>query len=366
MRILPMLAAMLCGAFGLSAQNFDMIGVTFAGQVLRIDSATGATSVLATGQIGKNCLAIGPDDRIWTTVRTVLPPFRFHLAVIDPFTGSETLPFGTTNVGDLRGMTFDFAGTMLAIRDASPSDELVQVDLNTGAVTLLGATGFTGLQDLDDTLLSLRAWDITAGLIQVDAQTGAATDPFPGQSGPAALQWLTTEQATGRCVVGRDTLQDVNLFQGTVGPATAIQGAPDLRGAVFTTGRVATFGTACGGLARINGHFQAGSSSQVNIVSGIYTPSALGVQILGFSATSHLGQPLPQNLDPLAGTVGCQLNVSIDITQIGFVSTTGRLVFPINLPPSFPWFVVNFQHAVFEAVPGGMTWTSGLRLRTRL
>jgi hypothetical protein len=360
---LPSALGLLLAA-ALPAQGFDLIGVTFAGQVLRIDSTSGATQVLANGQIGKNGLAFDEQDRLWTTVRSgTTGAFQYHLAIVDPFTGAETLPFGTANVGDLRGMTIGDSGELLAIRDGSPSDQLVRIDLSTGVVTAIGATGLSGLQALDDTVLGLRGWDIGLGLVRIDPTTGAAIDPFPGVVGPAGLQWLATEASTGRLLVGRTTLQDLDLATGTVGPAVAIQGSPDLRGVEFTTPRVTRLGPGCAGV-RVGVRFTGGGAS-MDTTSGPHTPGTLGVQILGLSSASHQGQALPVLLDPLLGTVGCNLWVSIDATRIGFADAQGFLPFPTALPPALDWFPLFVQHAAFDAVPGGISWSDGIRVRTR-
>lgn len=358
------LSALLPGM--LAAQNFDAIGVTFQGQILRIDTATGATSPLGAGQLGQNGLAMTPDGRLWTTVRTGVGQFRFHLAVIDPLSGVETLPFGTADVGDLRGMCEDADGQLLAVRDLGGPDELVRIDPQSGAVTVIGPTGFNGLQALDNTVLGVRAWDLNAGLVQIDTRTGAATDPFPTIAGPANLQWLATDPSTGRCLVGRTTMQQVNLFDGTTSAAVSIAGAPDLRGVEFTTGLIRAIGTGCGPSPRMSATFVR--SPSLALATRSPAPAGtFGVQILGLSSTTHLGQTLPVDLDPLLGTVGCRLNVSIDATQFGVANVTNTFGLPFALPANLSWFELFAQHATFDAsAPGGVFWTHGVGARTPL
>ena len=109
------LAAFLLAADAAPAQ--DLIGVTCPGQVLRINSVTGATTVLANGQI---CCTT--DNRLITTVRTgtLFSGFHYHLAEINPFTGAETLLFGTLDVGDLRGMASPNSGALGRSATARP------------------------------------------------------------------------------------------------------------------------------------------------------------------------------------------------------------------------------------------------------
>lgn len=366
----PLSTLVLLGAAAsLPAQNFDLIGATFQGQILRIDSATGATQALGTMPVGANAMAMTADDRIWTTERTgTSGAFHFHLAVIDPLTGVATLPFGALDVGDLRGLTAKHDGNLYAVRDGTPSDELVEIDTTTGAVTAIGPMGFTGIQALDDTVLGLMAWDINAGLLTVQPLTGVATDPFPGVGSPATLQWLATDPVTGTLLVGRTTLQVVDLQTGLVGPAIAISGAPDLRGVEFTTARLSAFGVGCGTVPRLAGDLVVAGSTQVLTTrNGFFAPGTLGVQVIGLSNTTHHGLALPQPLDPLLGTSGCHLNVSIDITQFGFADGTGLLRIPLTLPASLTWFTLFAQHAAFvPGLPGGMSTSQGLRARTHL
>lgn len=360
-------AACLLLGLTLPAQGFDAIGVTFTGQILRLDTTTGATSGLGTGQLGQNALAVTADGRIWTTVRSgIAAPFQFHLALIDPHTGAETLPFGNQDVGDLRGLCNDGANDLMAIRDVGGPDEFVRIDTTTGVVTAVGPTGFSGIQALDFTAAGLRAWDLTAGLLRIDVNTGAASDPFPGVGGPAGLQWLATEPLTGRTFVGRGTVQEVDLQTGLLGPAVAFAGNPDLRGVEFTTGSITVFGHPCGGNVRVRASFLAGQTIALATRSGPHDLGALGALIVGFSRTSHQGIPLPAPLDPLLGTSGCELFVSVDFPQIGFVGANNFLDFSVPVPSALSWFPLYVQHAVFETVPGGMTWTTALQVRTRL
>lgn len=362
--------ALAVAAAALPAQSFggDCIGITFQGAVLRFSPGTTATQQIGTAPPGGNGMAIDNRDRIWTTTQTgVLGAFQHHLAVIDPLTGAVTLPFGTLDVGDLRGLAAEFSGDLLAIRDGAASDELVRIDTDTGAVTVIGPTGFTGIQALDDSVLGLVAWDINVGLLFVDPVTGVATDPFPAVGGPAGMQWLATDPMSGTLYVGRSTVQVLDLQTGQVGPAVTLAGAPDLRGAEFTLPRVNVFGQGCGPSPRIAGRFSFANGQTLATRSAPHTIGALGAQVIGFSDTNHLGQPLPIALDPLLGTVGCSLLVSIDATQFGIVDSTANLRSSIAIPAAMHWQALFVQHAVFEpAAPGGIVVTQGLRVRTTL
>ena len=346
----------------------DMIGVKFSGEVLRLNSTTGAVTLLASGQLGKNCLANTSDNRLWTTVRTgtSLATFQFFLAVINPFTGAETLPFGNTNVGDIRALAASPTGQLFGIRDVGGPDELVGINLQTGAVFVIGPTGMNSIQALDSTTAGMRGWDLNAGLVIVSSQTGAATDPFPGSLDPAGVQWMATNPATGQEFVGSSTLQTVSTLTGVVGQIISISGSPDLRGVEFTTSRQQQIGTGCAATNGTPACFVTGSFGPglpLIVQSTNHAASAVGIQIVGFSESLHAGVPLPINLDAVFGTSGCFLRVSGDFTMLGLTSGTGNLFVTLNLPPSIAFQQFYLQHAVLEPVPGGISFSNGLRVR---
>ena len=348
----------------------DMLGVTFAGQVLRIDSQTGAVTVLASGQMGKNDLACTNDNRLWTTVRQSQAVVQNQLAVIDPFTGAESLPFGTTTYGDLRALCGDpLTGGLYAIRDLNGPDELVRINTTTGALAVVGQTGFSGIQGLEITAAGARAWDIGAGLLLISLSTGAATDPAPGIGGPPALQFLTTDPASFDSYAGRTELYRVDTLTGATTSTVPLTAGFDVRGAVFTTSRGQSFGTGCNGAAgpvfiALNNPFVLGGISIV--ISTHHAPFVLGLMIVGFSDTTSGSTPLPLALDPLLGTSGCFLNVSPDLTLVGAAVQSG--VMPINLaiPPTLSFVQFFVQHAALDPVPGGLSFSPGLRVRTPL
>ncbi|MBK8096412.1 MAG: hypothetical protein IPK26_04850 [Planctomycetes bacterium] len=364
--VMPLLAAFL------PAQ--DMIGVTFAGQVLRMNSVTGATTVLANGAAGKNCLCCTGNNRLISAIRTggLGTGFRHHLIEIDPFTGAETILFGQADFGDLRGMTAapgQPPDVVLAVRDTGGPDELVVIDLATGVLTVIGATGFSSIQALDVTGSGLRAWDLGAGLLNISGSTGAATDPFPAVGGPTGQQFLVTNPVTFATFVGNTQMRPLTISVGVAGLPINFAGAPDLRGAVFTTERTQRFGSDCGGIGGESNVFALSAirvGQPLTIRSTRHGAGAFGAMVLGFSQTSHGGQPLPFLLDPLLGTVGCRLNVSLDASLLAFADPAGTLDVTLPLPAAARFFQFFVQHAAFDPVPGGMTWTDGLRVRAAL
>lgn len=95
-----------------------------------------------------------------------------------------------------------------------------------------------------------------------------------------------------------------------------------------------------------------------------HAANGLGVLILGFSNASHAGNPLPFALDPLLGTSGCFLNTSIDASVLGVV-TGGALTFPVTVPQWFAGRALYAQHACFESVAGGVSWSNGVAIRVQ-
>ncbi len=101
--------------------------------------------------------------------------------------------------------------------------------------------------------------------------------------------------------------------------------------------------------------------------SGNHAASALGALVLGLSATAYQGQPLPRPLDGLLGTQGCSLYASLDVVLLGVAAGTAPadLAFSVTLPPAFAGYFVWAQHACFDPVPGGLSWSNGVALQAR-
>ena len=133
----------------------------------------------------------------------------------------------------------------------------------------------------------------------------------------------------------------------------------------FGGGLGAPFGQGCNGAAgavalTASGTFQIGSP--LTTTSTNHAPGALGVLVLGLGNSAYAGNPLPFLLDPLLGTSGCRLYCSIDATLVGFTgaSSPATLAFTFPLTPGFAGQRFYVQHACFEAVAGGLSWSNGL------
>lgn len=365
MRSLHLLAIAAVALGTATAQ--DLLGVTWTGQVVLVDSQTAAVTPLGTGLPGQNALGRDGTGAFWSTTRTSATPYVYGYTRIDPATGAATTAF--TNTIDLRGLCEDGAGNLFAIAQAS-SDQLVRLDIATGTHTVIGNTGFGGLQGLALHQGVLYGWDISAGLLVIDQTTGVATDPFPSLSGPTGLQYLCSHP-DGRLLVGGgsgNTLYTLDVTTGLTAVIGSTAGASDLRGLEALGGYATRFGQGCNGptgpvTLTVTGSFT--STGSLLASSGNHAPGTLGAMLFGISTVSHLGIPLPYLLDPAFGTAGCNLYVSIDATLFTFTTPNApaTLDFPITFGPGSAGAELHVQHACFDPVPGGMSWSNGVTIR---
>jgi WD40 repeat protein len=361
---LPLLAA--------AAGAQDLLGVTWSGQVSLIDSNTGAATPIGTGLFGQNALTRDANGVFWSTHRlgASSTTWTYHLTTVDPSTGAATIAFPGI---DIRGLASAGGNLLYAIEQTSTGttsvDLLSLVDTTTGAVTRVGPIGFSGLQGLALHLGTLYAWDITQGLIVVDTTTGAGLDPFPGVGGPSGLQSLCSHP-DGRLLVGGGSTNSLYVVDTTTGATTLVgtmTGTSDIRGIEPIGGWWTRIGQGCNGSfgqvdLTVSGTLTGTGS--VTTTSTNHAPGSLGVLVLGLSTTSSGGIPLPFLLDPILGTNGCNLFVSVDATQIGFTSAVApaTLQFTLAMTPAAAGVSFHAQHACFEAVPGGLSVSNGVSI----
>lgn len=345
----------------------DLIGVGWSGQVVLVDSMTAAVTPLGFGLPGQNGLARDASGTYWCTTRTTASPFVYGLTQIDPATGTATVIH--TPTVDLRGSCQDFGTGLFAIQDGGP-DRLVQVDVTTGVITTIGNTGYSSIQGLALHLGVLYAWDLNQGLLIVNPATGLASDPFPGLGGPTGVQFLCSHPDGRLLVGGGSTTNSLYVVDTATGLTTLIgvmSGAADLRGLEVLGGFATPFGTPCLGVGgpvhlRVTGNFSAGGT--LVATSNNHAPNTLGAIVFGISTTSHIGIPLPADLTPFVGTVGCTLYTSIDATLFSVTSAgpNATLDFRFTLGPAAAGAIFHVQHACFDPVPGGMSWSNAASL----
>lgn len=364
---LPILAfaALLCA--DRAACQADLIAISWSGSVYGVDSNTGTATLIGAALPNQNALGLDGNGTLWATHRSgPTGSWVYHLTNIDPMTGAGTIVY--SGIPDLRGLTGAGGALLYGIQDGSP-DQLVTVDTATGTVTPIGGTNFTGQQALALHQGVLYSWDINQGLLVVDQTTGLATDPWPAVGGPAGLQFMMSHP-DGRLLVGRDSLYSLDV---TTGVATFIGaiGTFDLRGCEpLGGGFIQSFGTACNGafgptVLTATGLPQVGSS--ITTLSSNHAASSLGALVFGFSNTTYMGLNLPFDLTPVLGTSNCFLYVSIDANLIGFTNANmpADLSFTLPLPPVAAGLRFHLQHACFEPVPGGLSWSNGLTVQVQ-
>ncbi len=263
-------AAVTLPLIPLAAQ--ELLAVNYNGQVLKIATATGATSVLnPNGVPFANAMALD-GSTYWATGRQAGVSRLFK---IDPVTG-HTTPSISLGQNDVRGLadgnnTDELFGVVNGTNDV---DRLVRIRPSLGLVLPIGGTsGQTGIQALVRDGAQLIAWDVQVGLCRFDTTTGAAIDLFPATgTGGAQIQFLTVDEQ-GRLLGGHDQLYEIER---TTGIATVVPGSNCLnaRGAEPRRGTIGTFGVACGDDAVLTATGQALVGTTMTFTSSGHQPGA--------------------------------------------------------------------------------------------
>jgi hypothetical protein len=346
-----------------TALSQDMIAVGYARYVYALDSSTGVCDLIGIGMLGQAGLARDGAGTIWTTGQTNSAGGpTYYLVRVEPSNGQVTPMFVTQG---FRSLASAPGNSLFGLVNGTPADLLASIDTTTGQSTTVGSTGLTNLVALVVHQGQLYAWDTIVGLVTVDPLTGLATDVNPAAGG-SDVTWLSVRE--DGTLIGGGAL----LF--TIDPATGVTTYVVTTNGINITGVVASgtftrIGTGCAGgrgnvSITVSGALRTGTvlgSTSVGHGYGTGTTLYAGVLILGLSSTSYLGQPLPIDLGPVLGTQDCSLQTSIDSTQYG-VTSLGVLQFLLPLPPSTGGTTFFLQHAVFEPVPGGMSWSGAARV----
>lgn len=337
----------------------DMIAVSWSGGVYALDSYTGAATYIANGLSGQNALARDDAGGLWSTHRNGTV---YALTSIDPNSGAATVV--TNNFPDLRAMA-SAGGTLLwGIQNASP-DELIQFDTTNSQVTTIGQTGFGSIQCLATVDGILYAWDNNAGLLTIDPATGVATDVSASVGGNGDMQWLT-RRSDGALIGGNSGLY---VIDPTTGVATQIaSGLVDTRGAEPYQQHIQTFGTGCAGAfgtVQASASITGGPAPVLSTSSTNHDPNVPGLIVFGISSQQTGGVPLPFNIDPIFGTQGCNLYVSLDVSVLAFTAANGPATLDTSLPilPGWSGYSLLIQHATLDSVPGGLSLSNAVAVQ---
>lgn len=209
-----------------------IIGINFVGTVFSIDETTGSGAAIGpSGFAGTNSMTRNSAGTIYTAEGGT---GTNTLVTINPITGAGTAGASFATSNGVRGLAFSSSDVLFAVLDTGPSgslgpDSLFTIDVTTGALTLIGATGLTALQGLAFSPGgTLYGWDIDIGLVTINTSTGAATDVNPAVGAGADIQAL--DFATGGTLFGaREALFTINPATG-VSTLVGSGGYDDVRG----------------------------------------------------------------------------------------------------------------------------------------
>jgi len=233
------LTGMLCaaGIAGLAcppAAEADTIlyGVTWLGDFVQIDKSTGAAAVIGKVGYGSlNSMAVDSHGRLFASGNTAN-----KLIEIDPTTGEGAVKVQFTGMPsgyNPRGLAFDADDNLYAVlsqQSLGEIDLLARIDVETGAVTVIGETGRKDLQGLDfgpDGVLYGAA--VYAGLASLDVESGAVVDII-GDDGFDPDDQTLEFDVDGTLYAAQYNLQIVDPFtgEGTVvgdlGTASSVRG----------------------------------------------------------------------------------------------------------------------------------------------
>jgi hypothetical protein len=362
----PQLSFVALLAASAAAQSLplqDLIAVEFDGSVIAVDSRTGRGDLIApSGRAGHNCLArLG--TQLYTTEQVGTgAQAQFFLNTVDDLTGQASRSLPITR--DLRGLESGGGFNLIAIADNSGNDQLVRVNTLTGTITVIGSTGFGGVQALALHAGVFYAWDTTAGLLRIDHLTGAATDvnPSVGTTG-VDIQCLASVDR-GKLLGGRRSLYSIDLTTGV----PSLMGAGvynDLRGLEDRHGVHYPFGQGCNGVSlSMTGNASPGSTIDVAVIG--QRRNAPGTLFLGFSDSQYQGVPLPLLLDNFLGTNLCFLYSGSDLVFPTAASGLGITRVSIAVPRFTEGLVFHMQHVSTSTAAGGLAFTNGGSVRLRL
>jgi hypothetical protein len=205
--------------------------------LVRIDPLTGSYTTIAASGNSYQALAQNAAGQLYGgSFSTTAENGR--ISRISPTTGAPLQTFSavTPGAGDIRGLSFDLTGKLLAVVNrndpqGSPTlpDDLYEINLASQTTSRIGSLGFLGVQGLDASPGGgMFAWDVQDGLLMVNPVTGAATDVNASIGGTAQIQSIVFAP-NGRLFGAGDTLYAINATTGEFSKIGA-GGGPDIRG----------------------------------------------------------------------------------------------------------------------------------------
>jgi hypothetical protein len=231
MRKLVLAAVLLALSFMPTPALAGIIGVTWAGDVVRIDPGTGAGALVGpSGYHSLNSLTIDENGAL-VTIGERVGGFSALFLTIDPDTGAATAgPNTRFNYSLATSPDGVLYGTSLVDYSELDTISLYQFDEATGGATWVGPTAsIAGLDFSPDGVL--YGWHVFYGLFTLDAATGLATDVNPGMNAVVDIQALAF--GPGGVLYGaRDALYTIDLVTGAA-TLVGAGGYSDVRGIAF-------------------------------------------------------------------------------------------------------------------------------------
>ena len=356
MKLQTLLAAIVAASPVVVGQ--DMVGVDWNGDLYALDSFTGASEPIGVGLYGQNCLARDAAGTLWSSARKVSGSGQLYfLSRVDPINCTAAIMYPSH---DLRGLAAGSGHDLFAIANEATRNVLYRFDTATGTETRIGPAGADLIQGLTMHNGLLYGWDLSRGLGIIDPASGAFTDVNPGVPG-GNIQWLA-ERSDGQLIGGWFQLFTIDTATGV---ATPYATTDPMRGAERSQ-LAGSFGVGCnGGSLVVSGAVSPGgavtlTSTGYANVGPVFSPN--GISVLGFSRTSAQGAALPVSLDPIIGTVGCSLYVSVDTFQALPSLSSSRVVIQHTffLPPVYHDYTFFAQHFAIDRFSGGFSASNGV------
>jgi hypothetical protein len=240
--------------------NYDALAVTAAGEIYSLDSNTAVATLLNSTSLPMHCLARGNDGRMWTLPDSGSGVAR--LLEVDPLTGAGTTVAVLNLGGVAHGASFDADGSLFVLVRplGGGSDRLQRLDMTSFALTDIGSTGTSTLEDLCVAPEGrIYAWDAGpggangAGLVELSRTNGAALDLAPAGGSSDVLALAIDE--VGELRGANFKLYEISRATGVDQPISAntlvsIEGFQYLQGMSRIDGALALERT--GGLKRVN------------------------------------------------------------------------------------------------------------------
>jgi hypothetical protein len=260
-----------------------------------VDSDTGASTLVGPyGVTGVLAQAFSPDGTLYAIYNA--GSASAHLATVNIHTGAAT-PIGSPAGVPLEAMAFAPDGTLYA--GNFNTNNLYTINLSTGAPTLVGALGFTGIMDMDwdpanSTMYAIASLCAGSSLYSINLATGAGAlvTPIPSDN---CLMALTVDSANR--LLATDFASASPLFQ--IDPATGNLTNLGNTGLVSTMGAAAApvpepssvllFGT---GLMGLGGIVRRRWASELHVRGAAFQALA---KLPGGNPTSKTARTVPKS-----------------------------------------------------------------------